>query len=397
MAEHYQYIIIGGGLAGASAVEGIREVDQAGTIALFALEPHLPYDRPPLSKGLWTGKTKEADLLVHDDAFYRTNQVRIFRDTRIVRIDRKNKEVQDVPGNAYGYSRLLIATGGTPRTLPFGNGILETYRTWADYNRLRDEAEHRAEFLVIGGGFIGTELAAALTMNGKKVTVLIPEDHLLARILPAGLAQYVLSYCRSKGMEVATGETVVATERKGKRVAVTTRSGRHWEADAAIAAIGIEPGVDIAREAGLTVNGGIRVSAHLRTSDNAIFAAGDVAVFPSSSLDGRVRIEHWDNARAMGKQAGRNMAGANEDYDYLPYFWTDIFDLGCEAIGNLDSRLTTFCDWRDENKEGVVYYMDGGRVKGVLLWNVWEKVEAARTLIDSRKTFPDPEALRGAI
>jgi 3-phenylpropionate/trans-cinnamate dioxygenase ferredoxin reductase subunit len=397
MAEQFQYIIIGGGLAGASAVEGIREKDQTGTIAMFVQEPHLPYDRPPLTKGLWTGKTKEAELLVHDDAFYRKQQVRIFRDTRIVKIDRKKKEVLDIPGNAYAYSRLLIATGGTPRMLPFGNGVVAYYRTWDDYRRLRQEAEHRSEFIVIGGGFIGTELAASLAMNGKKVTVLMPEDYLLARILPPGLGEYVMAYCREKGLDVVTGETLVAAEQRGERVVVTTKSGRTWEADTAIAAIGIDPQVDICRECGLAVNGGITVSRHLQTSDPAIFAAGDVASFPSPSLDEVVRIEHWDNARAMGKQAGRNMARAHEPYGYLPYFWTDIFDLGCEAIGKLDSRLATFCDWREENKEGVVYYLDDGRVKGVLLWNVWEKVDAARTLIDSKKTFHTPEALRGAI
>ncbi len=255
----------------------------------------------------------------------------------------------------------------------------------------------RQDFLVIGGGFIGAELAASLTMNGKKVTLLMPDEYLLARILPPGLGQYVLEYCRSKGMTVIAGDSATAAERKGDRITVTTRGGKTLEADVAIAAIGIQPGVELAREAGLQVNDGITVSSDLQTSDPSIYAAGDVASFPSPSLDETIRIEHWDNARAMGKQAGRNMAGAGEPYSYLPYFWTDIFDLGCEAVGKLDSRLTVFCDWKDENKEGVVYYLDGSRVKGVLLWNVWEKVDAARKLIESKKSYANPRDLRGRI
>ncbi len=397
MAEKFKYVIIGAGLAGASAVEGIRELDKSGSIALFGFEPYLPYDRPPLTKGLWTGKTREVELPVHDEEFYRSNQVRFFRDTRIVHVARKKKQVLDLPGNAYAYDQLLIATGGLPRMLPFGGNVLQYYRTWDDYRRVRSQAERHKEFVVIGGGFIGSELAASLTMNGKKVTVLIPDEYLLARILPPLLGTYVLEYCRSKGMTVLTGENAASATREGERVTITTRSGKQLEADMAIAAIGIEPGVQLAGECGLEVKGGISVSQQLQTSDPAIFAAGDVAAFPSPSLEETIRIEHWDNARAMGKQAGRNMAGANEPYMYLPYFWTDIFDLGCEAIGKLDSRLTIYCDWREENKEGVIYYLDGGRVKGVLLWNVWEKVEAARKLIDSKRPYPDPQSLRGLL
>jgi 3-phenylpropionate/trans-cinnamate dioxygenase ferredoxin reductase component len=397
MDEQFKYVIIGAGLAGASAVEGIREVDQSGSIALFGNEPYLPYDRPPLSKGLWTGKSKELEIRVHDMEFYRSHGVRFFRDTSIVVIRPKSKKVLDTPGNAYTYSQLLIATGGAPRRLPFGNGVLRYYRTLDNYKALREEAGRRQDFLVIGGGFIGAELAASLTMNGKKVTLLMPDEYLLARILPPGLGRYVLEYCRSKGMTVIAGDSATAAERTGDRIAVTTRGGKRLEADVAIAAIGIQPGVDLAREAGLQVSDGITVSPDLQTSDPSIYAAGDVASFPSPSLDETIRIEHWDNARAMGKQAGRNMAGAGEPYSYLPYFWTDIFDLGCEAVGKLDSRLTVFCDWKDENKEGVVYYLDGNRVKGVLLWNVWEKVDAARKLIESKKSYANPRDLRGRI
>ncbi len=397
MSEQFKYVIVGAGLAGASAVEGIRELDKAGSIALFGFEHHLPYDRPPLTKGLWTGKAKELELPVHNEDFYRSNQVRFFPDTPIMKVDRKNKQVLDARGNSYAYSQLLIATGGVPRKLPFEEGVVQYYRTWDDYRRVRSEVERREEFLVIGGGFIGTELAAALTMNGRKVSVLIPEDYLLARILPAGLGHFVLEYCRSKGMTVLTGEIAVSAERTGERLNITTRTGKRLAADVAIAAIGIQPGDGIARECGLEVNGGISVLTDLRTSDPAIYAAGDVAVFPSPSLDEKIRIEHWDNSRAMGRHAGRNMAGAGEPYGYLPYFWTDIFDLGCEAIGKLDSRLTTYCDWKEENKEGVVYYLDGGKLKGVLLWNVWEKVDAARELIDAKTSFADPRDLRGMI
>jgi NADPH-dependent 2,4-dienoyl-CoA reductase/sulfur reductase-like enzyme len=178
---------------------------------------------------------------------------------------------------------------------------------------------------------------------------------------------------------------------------MTTESGKHLSADAAIAAIGLELNIDIAASAGLAVKNGVAVNELLQSTDHDIYAAGDIAYFPAASLDEHLRIEHWNNALAQGKHAGENMAGANKPFTYLPYFYSDLFDLGFEAIGRLDSRMVTVADWKEKYHEGVVYYLDNGRVKGVLLWNVWEKVDAARELINRKKTFASTDDVKGAL
>jgi NADPH-dependent 2,4-dienoyl-CoA reductase/sulfur reductase-like enzyme len=397
MTNNFTYIIVGGGLAGASAVEGIREHDRAGTIALFGKEKRLPYERPPLSKGLWLGKTKLEDLPVHDDVFYTSHDVRLYLNVEVTDINPSKHQVLDNNGNRYTYEKLLIATGGSPRTLPFGEDALHYFRTVDDYLWLKKEAERSQEFILIGGGFIGSELAAALTVNGKSVTMIFPEQTLLQNVLPSDLSLFVTDYYRAKGVTILNGELPVSAERSKSKVAVRTKSGKTLTADAVIAAIGLSLDTEIARRAGIVVQNGIVVNSFLQTSDPDIYAAGDVAYFPAPLLDENIRVEHWDNARAQGKHAGKNMAGANEPFQYLPFFYSDLFDLGFEAVGRLDSRMKTFADWKEPFREGVVYYLDNDRVKGVLLWNVWEKVDAARTLISLKKTYKNRDDLKGAL
>jgi len=189
----------------------------------------------------------------------------------------------------------------------------------------------------------------------------------------------------------------VKIDRAGGVVMVTTKSGKKYEGEAVVGAIGLNLHTEMARRSGLKVDMGVVVNSYLQSSDPNIYAAGDIALFPSKALDKNIRLEHWNNAETQGKLAGENMAGANVPYENVPYFWSDLFDLGFEAIGELDARLQTYADWKKQFREGVVYYLDKGRVVGVLLWNVWEKVEAARELIVRRKSFPHPEALKGRI
>ena len=385
MENRYRYVIVGGGLAGASAIEGIRELDPSGSIALFARENRLPYDRPPLSKGLWLGRSKLEDLPVHDESFYRSLGARLYLNTEIVEIDPPKHQVSDGEGNRYAYEKLLIATGGSPRRLSFGEGALQYYRTVEDYLLLKEQAERAEEFVLIGGGFIGGELAAALTANNKKVTMIFPEQAILQRMLPGTLASFVTDYYRSRGVNILTGDLPVNAERSNGRTTVTARSGRKLSADAAIAAVGLDLHTEMAMRAGLNVSNGIVVNSLLQSSDPDIYAAGDIASFPSKLLEKVIRIEHWDNALAQGKHAGVNMAGAEKPFVYMPYFYSDLFDLGFEAVGELDSRLDTIADWKEEFREGVVYYLDNGRVRGVLLWNVWGQVDTARWIIGLKK------------
>jgi NADPH-dependent 2,4-dienoyl-CoA reductase/sulfur reductase-like enzyme len=364
-----------------AAAGGIREVDPAGTIGLIGAEPDPPYNRPPLTKGLWKGEELESIRRHTTD-----EGVARHLDRRAQTLEPAKKRVVDNQGTAYTYERCLLATGGTPRTLPFGGDRVIYYRTLETYRRLRGLADQRQRFAVIGGGFIGSEIAAALAMNDKQVTMLFPDAGICARVFPEDLVRFLNDYYREKGVEVLTGASVVGIEARGDQSVVQARWGagsepQEYVVDGVVAGLGIRPNVELAQAAGLAVDNGILVDELLRTSDPNIFAAGDVAAFVNPTLGKRMRVEHEDNANTMGLRAGHTMAGRDDPYDYLPSFYSDLFDLGYEAVGELDARLETVADWKDPFHEGVVYYLREGRVRGVLLWNVWEQVDAARRLI----------------
>ncbi len=392
----YKYLIVGGGMAADAAVGGIREVDHNGSVAIIGAEQDPPYNRPPLSKGLWKGESLERIWRGTQD-----KGVEFHLGRRVQRIDPANKSVVDDQGTAYGFEKLLLATGGTPRRFSFGNDHIIYFRTIEDYRRLRTLSEGGRSFVVIGGGFIGTEVAAALTMNGKQVTMVFPEEGINFRLFPRELSLFLNGYYKGKGVEVCPEETVVGVEPRGGRIAVKIRevktpNEREVLADGVVAGIGIQPNVELAQALNLKTGNGVFVDKFLRTSNPDIFAAGDVAAFHNPALGDRMRVEHEDNANAMGRFAGLNMAGKPEPYHHLPFFYSDLFDLGYEAVGEMDSRLQTIADWKEVNREGTIYYMRDGRVRGVLLWNVWEQVEAARRLIAEPGPF-DTMKLKGRL
>jgi NADPH-dependent 2,4-dienoyl-CoA reductase/sulfur reductase-like enzyme len=363
-------------MTAAAAVDGIREVDSAGGIGLISAELDAPYDRPPLSKALWKGKPL--------DSIWRKTEnkgVTIHMGRLVKEIIPKQKHVVDDKGDIFTYNKLLLATGGKPRRLAFGDDQIMYFRTLADYRRLRALTETGQRFAVIGGGFIGSEIAAALALNGKEVVMIFPGKDIGDRVFPRPLAQFVSNFYKQKGVEVLAGEEIIGLETRGNQRVLKTRTKREIVVDAVVAGVGIEPNTELAQTIGIKVENGIIVDELLRTSHPDIHAAGDVASFYNPALGKRIRVEHEDNANSMGQLAGRNMAGKSELYHHLPFFYSDMFDLGYEAVGEVDSRLETFADWKKPNEEGVIYYLQNGRVRGVLLWNVWEQVEAARRLI----------------
>jgi 3-phenylpropionate/trans-cinnamate dioxygenase ferredoxin reductase component len=374
--KHYKYLIIGGGLTGDAAVRGIRELDAKGSIGMVSMESDPPYTRPSLSKGLWKGRPLEK--------IWRSTQnlgVEIDLNRKAIRLDPLNKCVRDEKGDEYTFDKVLLATGGSPNRLPFGGDNIIYYRNLQDYQRLRTLSEHGDKFLVVGGSFIGSEIAAALTIAGKRVVMVFPEETIGAAIFPNDLSYYLNDYYRQKGVELAKNDVVVSVEENGNRITVRTRTGRAFEVDGVVAGIGIRPNLELAQQSGLQVENGIVVNEHLQTSAPDVFAAGDVANFFHSALGKRVRVEHEDNAIQMGKLAGRNMTGANESYTHVPMFYSDLFELGYEAVGEISSKMQTVTDWQESFNKGVVYYLENGRVRGVLLWNVWKQVDNARALM----------------
>jgi NADPH-dependent 2,4-dienoyl-CoA reductase/sulfur reductase-like enzyme len=382
--ETYPYVIIGGGLAGASAVEGIRERDKKGAILIIGAEKHLPYDRPPLTKKLWFGKKKVEEIFLHDQKFYDQNKVTVESGISVTALDPKQKSVTTDTGEQYRYQKLLLATGGVPRTLPIPGGDLGGicyFRTLDDYLRMRRESTEGSSAVVIGGGFIGSEIAAALTINKINVTMIFPEPYIVNRVFPEGLGMALQRQFRDRGATLLAGEKPASIAKRGSRFITTTVSGKQVESDMVIVGIGVAPSLDLPRRAGLQTANGVIVDEYLQASLPDIYAAGDIAFFPYQALGKQTRVEHWDNALNQGKQAGLNMAGAHKPYDYMPYFFSDLFEFGYEAVGEVDAQLETVADWQKENDTGVIYYLRDGKVRGAMMCNVWEKVEAARTLI----------------
>lgn len=377
----YKYLIVGGGMTADAAIRGIREVDPHGSIGLISAESYLPYKRPLLSKGLWFGKSFDQIWCGTE-----TSQVRMFLGRTASSLSLAGKRITDDEGTLYGFDKLLLATGGKPRRLPFGGDEIVYFRTVDDYLRLRALADTGQKFAVIGGGFIGSEIAAALASAGKDVVMIFPDAGIGARVFPEGLSRFVDGYYRDRGVELLSGRTVSDVVREGDMLRLGIRGTgsqqeQTIEADGVVAGLGIDPEIGLAEDAGLPVEHGITVNELLQAGHPDVYAAGDVAVFQNTVLGKRTRVEHEDNALAMGRTAGRNMAGELTPYRYLPFFYSDLFDLGYEAVGELDVRLETVEDWTEPYRKGVVYYLAEGRVRGVLLWNVWGRVDAARALI----------------
>ena len=383
----YRYVIVGGGMTGDSACRGIRDHDPDGSIAMFTTEQHDPYARPPLTKALWTGKEESSVWRGTPDL-----GVEIHHGRRIVQLDLGLRTATDDSGDTHSYEKILLATGGSPRRLPSDGGSdVIYYRTLDHYRRLRGLAGDGVRATVIGGGFIGSELAAALASNGCDVTIVFPDHGIGARLFPAELSSFVNDYYRGKGVTVVTDQLVESVADG----AVTTKDGATIEADVIVAGLGIVPVTDLAESSGLEVDDGIVVDEYGRAGGrDDVYAAGDAARFPVAALGGTRRVEHEDHANTHGRVVGANMAGAGTPYDHIPFFYSDLFELGYEAVGEVDSRHETIAEWKEPNRAGVIGYVDAERrPRGFLLWDVWGRVEDATALITAGEPL-EPEQLR---
>jgi 3-phenylpropionate/trans-cinnamate dioxygenase ferredoxin reductase subunit len=367
----FRYVIIGGGLAGQRAADAIRKVDPDGGIALVAEEAHLPYQRPPLSKGYLTGKEGLDHVYLQDAAYYAERGIEVMTATQAVRVSPAERTVALANGQTLGFNKLLLATGASARKLPIPGselGGVFTLRTIGDADAIRAAAQQGKRALVVGGSFIGSEVAASLAKLGLDVTMVFPEQRLLERIAPPELSQFLQDMYRSHGVRLMPTTRPVSLLGDGAVQRVALDDGRMVDVDMVVLGVGVRLNTQLAADAGLALNkqGAVVVDEQLCSSHPAIYAAGDIAEWPDATFGKRLRLEHWDVARAQGLRAGRNMAGEAKAYSALPYFYSDVFDISFEVWGDLSAWDKTVLRGNIEGGSFALYYFDQGRMTGVL-------------------------------
>ncbi len=336
-------VIVGAGECGARAAFALREAGYGGSVTLVGEEPHLPYERPPLSKAAMLSEEHPAPVTVADRQRLAEQAISLFSSTRAEKIDRAGRIVHLADGSKLAYDKLLIATGAVPRrlTLPGAEGSV-TLRTFDDALAIRAALRPGMRLAIVGGGFIGLELAASACRRGAAVTVIEAQPRILMRGVPEEIAAIVHEAHSRAGAELRCGAAIRSAEPIGTTTLLTLGDGSAIEADLVVAGIGAVPVTGLAETAGLTIDNGIAVDAELRTSDRNIFAAGDCCSFPLGLYGGRrVRLEAWRNAQEQGALAARNMLGGGEAHAAVPWFWSDQYDLTLQIAGLPDEGRRT--------------------------------------------------------
>ena len=336
-------VIVGAGECGARAAAELRVAGWDGTIELLGAERHLPYERPPLSKAALLGERDPAPVTIYDEARLAELGITHRGGVEITDVDRTRREVVLASGERIGYQRLLLATGALPRPLPMAAGFtrIHTLRTHDDAMRLRASLRSADRVAVVGGGFIGLELASAAVSLGCEVTVFEVADRLLGRGVPAEIAALVHARHVEAGVTIHCGVTLSAITESHAGAVVTLSDGTAVDCDVLIVGIGAVPETALAEKAGLDVENGIKVDGNLATSDPDVFAAGDCCSFPHPLYDGRrIRLEAWRNARDQAVVAAHNMLGGGCVYDAVPWFWSDQYDLSIQVAGLPDEAVS---------------------------------------------------------
>jgi len=394
LAEIESRVIIGAGHAGGRAAEAMRQAGFGGEIVLIGEEAHVPYERPPLSKELLTGDEGPEKTFLNAPQFYAENEIDLRLECRAAHIDRAGHRVVLDGGDAVPYGKLLIATGGRVRHLACeGAGLagIHTIRTIDDSLGLRPHLAEGARVVVIGGGFIGLEVAASARTRGAHVTVVELADQVLARVADPAVGDLVAGLHRRRGVHVMTGATVERLDGNGRVAEVICTDGETIAADVVVVGIGILPNQEIAADAGLAVGNGIVTDEFGRTSDPDIFAAGDCAFHFNPILGRHLRLESWENAQLGAIAVARNMVSDPAPYAAVPWFWSDQFDLNLQVVGAPDSwdRLVTRGD--PESGRSVIFYMDGAKVCGATAFNQGREARPLRRMVESGADFSDAE------
>jgi 3-phenylpropionate/trans-cinnamate dioxygenase ferredoxin reductase component len=383
-ADVERVVVLGGGLAGGTAAFALREAGFAGEVTLVGDEPHLPYERPPLSKAYLRGEEPAEKALVKAAGDYAEQDIALLRGRRALTIDRDGRSVELDDGRRLAYDRLILATGATPRRLAALDADLlgvHYLRTIDDADALRAAVATADRVVVVGGGWIGSEVAASLRQIGASVTLVTNLPNPLERVLGPEVAGAFGELHRERGVELVTGHVagVVGTDRAS---GVRLSDGRILPADLVVAGVGVVPRLELALRAGLeTSDGGVAVDDRLRSSDPAIFAAGDVAAAFNPRLGRRLRVEHWDNAKRQGRGAARNAIGLDEAYDRIPYFYSDQFDLGIEVRGLPDPADEVVVRGDPRTRTFLAFWLHDGRIAAALNANTWDAGKELATLV----------------
>jgi 3-phenylpropionate/trans-cinnamate dioxygenase ferredoxin reductase subunit len=399
--QPYKYVIIGGGLAGQRAGDGIRKVDADGSVALVTAEHHLPYERPPLSKGYLTGKKGLNRVYLKEDDYYGQNNIEVITGVRATKVAPAARSVTLDDGRLLGYEKLLLATGGRAWRLPIPGSDLPgvfTLRTIEDSDGIRQAAEPGKQALVLGGSFIGSEVASSLAQLGLGVTMVFPEGRLLELIVPEELSALLHAKYGANGVRILSGTKPERLEGDERVRQAVLDSGETLAVDLVVMGVGIRLNTGLARDAGLELGerDAIVVDETLRTSDPNIYAAGDITAWPDptsgriKNIRKRLRVEHWDVARRQGLRAGRNMAGEEKPYTSLPYFFSDLFDFSFEVWGDLTTWDRTVTRGTLESGSFALYYFYQGKMVGVLaVGRPDEERKPMQELVKARPAYED--------
>jgi 3-phenylpropionate/trans-cinnamate dioxygenase ferredoxin reductase component len=389
MSRGKTFVIVGGGLAAGKAAEELRAHGHDGPLVVIGDEQERPYIRPPLSKGYLLGKEDRESVHVHPEDWYRANDVDLLLGRNVTSIDRRGSAVTLDGGSRVPYDQLLLATGSAPRRLAVPGAELDNVlylRRLDDSDRLRAAFTEGARIVVIGGGWIGLETAAAARTAGAEVTVLERGELPLLKVLGREAAEVFAGLHREHGVDLRARAEIERITQTGVRAdGVLLADGTHLSADAVVVGVGITPNVRLAEEAGLDVRDGIVTDAHLRTSAESIHAAGDVANAYHPRLGRHLRVEHWANALHQPRTAALSMLGKEAVHDRLPYFYTDQYDLAMEYTGYAEPDgydRVVFRGARDERRF-VAFWMSGKRVLAGMSVNVWDVIDSIRSLVES--------------
>ncbi len=387
-----RFVVVGAGLAGVTAVETLRSEGFDGSVVLLGAEAHGPYERPSLSKGYLMGDEGRDELFSHPDAWYREHDVDLRPGTRVASLDRGARVVVTDDGDRIGYDGVLLATGSRPRRLDVPGADLagiHQLRTVDDSEGLRRALAVGQRLVVVGGGWIGLEVAAAARAAGLEVVVVERGELPLGGVLGLQVARVFADLHRDHGVDLRTSSGVARfVGRHGALEGVELTDGTRLEADLAVVAVGAVPRTELAEAAGLGVDDGVLVDARLRTVDPRVAAAGDIANVEHPVLGRRVRVEHWANARNQGPVAARTMLGQDATYRDLPFFFTDQYELAMEYVGHAPAGSYDRVVLRGDvaGLAFVAFWLAADRVTAAMHVNTWDATEPLTELVRSGRT-----------